>query len=149
MLIKSNVGEIVKPDQFKAINDVGMPMYQRPFMKGKLYVQFSIEVPKSGSLSLDQCKALEAILAPRPSNGMTDMELDECEETILQDVNMEGLSKVLEFLHNIREGFIDMLNMLWMSKEGNLEVLKQPHIRLLTKILEIANSHSQEVLLGK
>ena len=65
------------------------------------------------------------------------------------NLTMEGLSKVLEFLHNIREGFIDMLNMLWMSKEGNLEVLKQPHIRLLTKILEIANSHSQEVLLGK
>ena len=108
MLIKSNVGEIVKADQFKAINDVGMPMYQRPFMKGKIYVQFSIEVPKSGSLSLDQCKALEAILAPRPSNGMTNIKVEKCEEIIFQDVNMEGLSKVLEFLLNIRENFINM-----------------------------------------
>lgn len=75
--------------QFKAINDEGMPMYQRPFMKGKLYIHFSVDFPESGSLSVEQCQALEAILPPRPSSGMTDMELDECEETILQDVNMD------------------------------------------------------------
>eukprot|EP00250_Pteridium_aquilinum_P004124 c14356_g1_i1 orf=473-1735(-) len=89
LLIKSAPGEIVKPGQFKAINDEGMPMYQRPFMKGKLYIHFSVDFPESGSLSLEQCQALESILPPKPSNEMTDMELDECEETILQDVNME------------------------------------------------------------
>ncbi|KAH7437138.1 hypothetical protein KP509_05G058000 [Ceratopteris richardii] len=89
LLIKSAPGEIVKPGQFKAINDEGMPMYQRPFMKGKLYIHFSVDFPESGSLTLDQCKALEAILPSKPSQEMTDMELDECEETILQDVNME------------------------------------------------------------
>ena len=40
-------------------------------------------------LTLDQVQALEAILPPRPSSQMTDMELDECEETTLHDVNME------------------------------------------------------------
>lgn len=89
LLIKSTPSEIVKPGQFKAINDEGMPIYQRPFMKGKLYIHFSVEFPESGSLTQDQCNALEAILPPKPANGMTDMELDECEETILQDVNME------------------------------------------------------------
>lgn len=89
LLIKSVPSEIVKPGQFKAINDEGMPIYQRPFMKGKLYIHFSVDFPESGSLSREQCKALEAILPPRPSSEMTDMELDECEETILQDVNME------------------------------------------------------------
>lgn len=89
LLIKSAPGEIVKPGQFKAINDEGMPMYQRPFMKGKLYIHFSVDFPESGSLSVEQCQALESILPPRPSSGMTDMELDECEETILQDVNMD------------------------------------------------------------
>ncbi|KAI5057530.1 hypothetical protein GOP47_0027545 [Adiantum capillus-veneris] len=89
LLIKSAPGEIVKPGQFKAINDEGMPMYQRPFMKGKLYIHFSVDFPESGSLSSEQCKALEAILPPKPSSEMTDMELDECEETILQDVNMD------------------------------------------------------------
>ncbi|TLM35136.1 hypothetical protein FEC37_18770, partial [Acinetobacter baumannii] len=87
LLIKSQPGEVVKPDQFKAINDEGMPMYQRPFMRGKLYIHFTVEFPES--LTPEQCKALEAVLPPRPSMQMTDMELDECEETTLHDVNIE------------------------------------------------------------
>lgn len=74
-------------DQFKAINDEGMPMYQRSFMKGKLYIHFTVDFPES--LSPEQCKALESILPPRPSVQLTDMELDECEETTLHDVNIE------------------------------------------------------------
>ncbi|ONM19663.1 DnaJ 2 [Zea mays] len=87
LLIKPNPGEVVKPDSFKAINDEGMPMYQRPFMKGKLYIHFSVEFPDS--LSLEQCKALEAVLPPKPISQYTDMELDECEETMPYDVNIE------------------------------------------------------------
>lgn len=87
LLIKSNPGEVVKPDSFKAINDEGMPMYQRPFMKGKLYIHFTVEFPES--LNPDQVKSLDAVLPPKPSTQMTDMELDECEETTLHDVNIE------------------------------------------------------------
>ncbi|RRT47946.1 hypothetical protein B296_00033451 [Ensete ventricosum] len=87
LLIKSNPGEVVKPDQFKAINDEGMPMYQRPFMRGKLYIHFTVDFPDS--MSPEQCKALEAVLPPKPASRMTDMELDECEETTLHDVNIE------------------------------------------------------------
>ena len=71
-------------DQFKAINDEGMPMYQRPFMRGKLYIHFTVEFPKSFP-----CKAQEGVLPPRPSMQMTDMKLDECEEINLHDVNIE------------------------------------------------------------
>lgn len=74
-------------DSFKAINDEGMPMYQRPFMKGKLYIHFTVEFPDS--LAVDQCKSLEAVLPPRSAAQLTDMELDECEETTLHDVNIE------------------------------------------------------------
>ncbi|XP_052114907.1 dnaJ protein homolog [Arachis duranensis] len=91
LLIKSNPGEVVKPDSFKAINDEGMPIYQRPFMKGKLYIHFTVEFPES--LNPDQVKALEAVLPSRPSSQLTDMELDECEETTLHDVNMEEESR--------------------------------------------------------
>ncbi|KAJ3669954.1 hypothetical protein LUZ60_010278 [Juncus effusus] len=87
LLIKSNPGEVIKPDQYKAINDEGMPMYQRPFMKGKLYIHFTVDFPDS--LTLDQCKALEAILPPKPASKMTEMELDDCEETTMYDVNIE------------------------------------------------------------
>ncbi|KAL2943097.1 DnaJ protein-like protein [Bienertia sinuspersici] len=87
LLIKSQPGEVVKPDSFKAINDEGMPMYQRPFMKGKLYIHFTVDFPES--LAPDQCKSLEAVLPPRSAPQLTDMELDECEETTLHDVNIE------------------------------------------------------------
>ncbi|MBO8589717.1 hypothetical protein INN88_14045, partial [Staphylococcus aureus] len=65
LLIKSNPGEVIKPGQHKAINDEGMPHHQRPFMKGRLYIQFNVEFPDSGALSLDQCRTLETILPPR------------------------------------------------------------------------------------
>lgn len=62
-------------------------MYQRSFMKGKLYIQFTVDFPES--LSPEQSKALEAVLPARPTTKLTDMEIDECEETTLHDVNME------------------------------------------------------------
>lgn len=56
-------------------------------MKGKLYIHFTVDFPDF--LTPDQIKALEAVLPPRPLSQMTDMELDECEETTLHDVNIE------------------------------------------------------------
>ncbi|CAL9231118.1 unnamed protein product [Arabidopsis halleri] len=91
LLIKSNPGEVVKPDSYKAISDEGMPIYQRPFMKGKLYIHFTVEFPDS--LSPDQTKAIEAVL-PKPTKAaISDMEIDECEETTLHDVNIEDEMK--------------------------------------------------------
>ncbi|KAF9622222.1 hypothetical protein IFM89_030080 [Coptis chinensis] len=87
LLIKSNPGEVVKPNQFKAINDKGMPMYQRPFMRGKLYIHFTVEFPDS--LTTDQPKVLETVLPLRASTQLTDMEVDECEETTLHNINIE------------------------------------------------------------
>ncbi|KAG0465835.1 hypothetical protein HPP92_019999 [Vanilla planifolia] len=79
--------EIVKLDQFKAINDDGMPTYQRPFMRGKLYIHFMANF--LDSLSLEQCKTMEVVLCPRNRLQLTDMELDKCEGTTLQDMNIE------------------------------------------------------------
>lgn len=87
LLIKSKPGEIVKPDSSKAINDEGMPVYQTPFMKGNLYIHFTVEFPDS--LSPEQVKALEAVLPAKASSPLTDKELDECEETTLHGVNIE------------------------------------------------------------
>ena len=75
------------PDQFKAINDEGMPIYQRPFMRGKLYIHFTVDFPDS--FSPEQCKSLEGVLPTRSASQLTDMELDECEETTMHDVNIE------------------------------------------------------------
>lgn len=56
-------------------------------MKGKLYVHFNVDFPES--LGAEQVAALEKILPPRPQSQLTDMEIDECEETTLHDVNIE------------------------------------------------------------
>ncbi|CAH9070735.1 unnamed protein product [Cuscuta europaea] len=87
LLIKSKPGEVVKPDEFKAINDEGMPAYQRPFIKGKLYIRFVVDFPDS--LSQEQVELLEAILPPRPNPLYSETEIDECEETTLHNVNIE------------------------------------------------------------
>ena len=89
LLIKSNPGEVIKPGQQKAINDEGMPQHNRPFMKGRLYIKFNVDFPDSGFLSPDQCRLLETILPQKSSKQLTDMELDECEETTIHDVNMK------------------------------------------------------------
>jgi DnaJ family protein A protein 2 len=64
-----------------------MPMYQRPFMKAKLYIHFMVEF--SDSLIPDQCKALETVLLPKPVSQHTDMELDKCEEKMVFNVEIE------------------------------------------------------------
>ncbi|KAI3853865.1 hypothetical protein MKX03_001193 [Papaver bracteatum] len=87
LLIKTNPGEVIKPDSFKAINDEGMPMYERPFMKGNLYVKFTVDFPES--LTAEQCKAFEGVIPARKSSQLKDTEIDECEETTLHDVSIE------------------------------------------------------------
>lgn len=90
LLIKTNPGEVIKPDSYKGINDEGMPQWQRPFMKGKLVIHFNVAFPETGALTPEKCKILETIL---PSGGAStsssEMAIDDCEETILHDVNME------------------------------------------------------------
>eukprot|EP00270_Netrium_digitus_P013433 TRINITY_DN4466_c0_g1_i1.p1 TRINITY_DN4466_c0_g1~~TRINITY_DN4466_c0_g1_i1.p1 ORF type:complete len:422 (-),score=74.07 TRINITY_DN4466_c0_g1_i1:334-1599(-) len=89
LLLKTNPGEIVKPKQFKAISEEGMPTHRNPLLKGKLYILFNIDFPENGQLTPEDCKNLERILPPRPESSMTPMELDECEETTMQDVDFE------------------------------------------------------------
>ncbi|MCO5551668.1 hypothetical protein L7F22_005172 [Adiantum nelumboides] len=60
-------------------------------MKGKLYI-LSVDFLESGSLSAEQCKALEAIPSSKPSSQLTKMEPELCEETILLE---RGLLDIL------------------------------------------------------
>ncbi|PON85568.1 Terminal organelle assembly protein [Trema orientale] len=57
--------------------------------EGRLYIQFNVDFPDNGILSSEQCRTLETILPSRSSKTLTDMEVDECEETTLHDVNIE------------------------------------------------------------
>ncbi|RWR82204.1 dnaJ protein [Cinnamomum micranthum f. kanehirae] len=117
LLIKSNPGEVLMPDQFMAINGGGMPMYQRPFMRGKLYIHFTVDFPRS--LTLDQCKALETVLPPRTSvqlqDQLKDMVLGECEETTLYRVNVEEIR--MKQARQSREAY-DEEGYAWWCPEG-------------------------------
>ncbi|XP_004510114.1 dnaJ protein homolog 2-like [Cicer arietinum] len=88
LLVKSNPGEVIKPGQHKAINDEGMPQHNRPFMRGRLYIKFSVDFPDSGFLPPSQSQALEKILPQKTSKKLSQKELDNCEETTLHDVNI-------------------------------------------------------------
>ncbi|GMH11144.1 hypothetical protein Nepgr_012985 [Nepenthes gracilis] len=79
LLIKSNPG-VVKPDQFKAVGDEGLPMYQSPFLRGKLYIHFTVELLRCWRL-----------LPSNSSLQLTDMELGECEETTLHYIDANDL----------------------------------------------------------
>ncbi|PKA59581.1 DnaJ protein like 2 [Apostasia shenzhenica] len=54
-----------------------------------MYIHFNVEFRELGVISLDQCKKLEAVLQFTLSPRITAMELDDCEETTMYDVNFE------------------------------------------------------------
>lgn len=58
-------------------------------MRGRFYIKFNVQFPDSGVLSLDQCCTLSSILPSKSGSKISDMELEECEETTLHDVNIE------------------------------------------------------------
>lgn len=107
LLVKSNPGEIIKPDQYKAINDEGMPQHQRPFIKGRLFIHFNVAFPDSGFLTPEKCKILETIIPPGPSKSSSDMATDDCEETTLHDVNIEEEMKRKEHQRRQQEAYDD------------------------------------------
>ncbi|KAI5423384.1 Chaperone protein dnaJ A6, variant 2 [Lathyrus oleraceus] len=104
LLVKSNPGEVIKPGQYKAINDEGMPQHNRPFMRGRLYIKFNVEFPESGFLSPSQSLEFEKILPQKTSKKLSQKELDDCEETTMHDVDIAGVHRKK---HQYREAYDD------------------------------------------
>jgi len=79
ILIQSKPGEVIKPESVggqpfvKIVSGEGMPSKGNPFVKGDLYVLFTIEFPKDGELSDEQVSILKNTL-PNPK---LDIEYDE------------------------------------------------------------------------
>lgn len=61
LTVSTPPGEVIKPDTFKRINDEGMPIHGRPFMKGNLYIHFTVEFPDR--LDAAQVRSGEAVEA--------------------------------------------------------------------------------------
>lgn len=65
IVINNLPGDIVKPGDIKAVMNEGMPIYRNPYEKGKLYVAFKIEFPKTNFLKETELANLEKMLPPR------------------------------------------------------------------------------------
>jgi DnaJ family protein A protein 2 len=79
ILIKSRPGEVIKPESaggqpfVKIVSGEGMPSKGNPFVKGDLYVLFTLEFPKDGELSEETRNVLRKTLP----NPMMEIEYDE------------------------------------------------------------------------
>lgn len=92
LLVKSKPGDIIKQDDIKAIPDEGMPQHRNPFLKGFLFVHFTIKWPEPGTITLDNIKLLEQVFGePKKSLELpTEYEtvtLDEYNENIHESSN--------------------------------------------------------------
>lgn len=90
LLVSSNEGEVVKPGQYKAVFDEGMPDWHRSYEKGKLFIHFNIKFPGSGDVADSDIAALEKVLGPRTKVSVDE---DLCEKCTAQHVDMEQEKK--------------------------------------------------------
>jgi DnaJ family protein A protein 2 len=94
--IRSRPGEtVVKPGDFKALKDEGMPMWKNPYIFGNMYIQFDIEFPLPQQLTEAKLRELERTLPgdrvqakPDPAAKAMD-EGHEIEDVALIDVDMD------------------------------------------------------------
>lgn len=91
--IESKPGQIIKQDAVKVIDGEGMPFHGNPFTKGKLFIHFSVEFPKS--LPISTVNAIKAVL-PRPTEPMLSGEEEECHMT---DVDLSQFGQSTDGRH--------------------------------------------------
>lgn len=66
--VKNNKGEVIKPDDIKTVEGLGMPLHKRSYQHGNLFIHFKIKFPNSmetKSIGLIQ----EALVDAKSSSG--------------------------------------------------------------------------------
>jgi DnaJ family protein A protein 2 len=72
--IKSNPGDVIKPNSLMTLKEMGLPFYKKSFETGNMYVLFRIDFPKT--LKDKQVTELKKVLnLPAPMNEETDQEV--------------------------------------------------------------------------
>jgi DnaJ family protein A protein 2 len=88
LLIKSKLGEVIRPGQIKQISNEGMPTYKNPFEKGKLFIKFDVEFPKR--IPQDVANKLISLLPPKSkmkTSNMKDVEEYYMDDAVFTDSN--------------------------------------------------------------
>lgn len=85
LLIETKPGEVIKPGEYKAITDEGMPRHGSSFDRGSLYIEFDVKFPETLSAS-----AMGALKAALPDGGSSSMDTDDAEEVELRAVDVSA-----------------------------------------------------------
>lgn len=96
LVITQLPGEVVKHGDIKCIHNEGMPVYQDPFVKGKLIIHFTVNFPKK--LNPAVATQLESLLPKRDEVMVT---------TDAEDVHMEEVDLEEERRRQMREEAYD------------------------------------------
>lgn len=86
LIVRSTPGEVIQPQTadrkrfVKIISGEGMPSHGNPFIRGNLYVMFTVEFPSEGDLDEDVVATLRKLL-PKPSSKSDTADLDMDAET--------------------------------------------------------------------
>jgi len=66
LVITRPPGEVVPSGSIQYVEDEGMPIYKRPFTKGRLLIKFKVEFPKNHFADEKKLQLLESLLPERP-----------------------------------------------------------------------------------
>ena len=77
LLIKTKLGEVTTPNQIRVIPNEGMPKHKNPYVKGNLYIKFTVEFPASNTLTSKQIDLLTKALPAKQPVGSIPMDCDE------------------------------------------------------------------------
>lgn len=86
LIVRSQPGEVIQPETsdrrpfVKIIPNEGMPSHGNPFVKGNLFILFTVKFPSDGDLDADAVEALKKVL-PKPSSESDTADVDMDAET--------------------------------------------------------------------
>lgn len=86
-------GQVIKPGSFQCIQEEGMPVHGRSYLKGNMYIHYDVEFPET--LDAHQVAALRPIFPAAAENGVG-MDTDDAEEvhtTPVADIKEELRSR--------------------------------------------------------
>ena len=83
IIVKTQPGQVIKPNSIKFIAGEGMPRWRRPFEKGRLFILFRVKFPDS--LDTQTCKVLsQALPAAAAEKIPTGEHVEELESPLIE-----------------------------------------------------------------
>lgn len=90
LLIKSPPGWVLENEKILAVVDEGFPLHGNPFVKGNLFIKFTVKFPES--LTAQQAQVLKSVLPSEsgPLDITDDMEICHLDEVDIRSLGQSG-----------------------------------------------------------